>query len=172
MATTIQVVAAINSTFGIQNAELWATRLRMAGRIQSTQGVPAELPPHDIVKFILAVLIGFPAARKTELVETYGALRPEGGGDSFAETLERFLAAPEDVYAVAISHAETAAAMSFRAADRSTQTVTFRAAGVGRPPGLSRTSSIDADAWQRLVHLIRNPSPSRRPRRRRKSTTH
>src|SRR5438445_727150 len=127
MPTTAQTAVAINRNFGIANAEHWASKLRGAGFIQSSQGAALDLPEKDVVKILLGVMIGFAATKNPDLInEYYGLASPEG--DIFGEAVERFLAAPHDLYEMAISNAIPAAAISYRAADRSTQTAIYTGA--------------------------------------------
>jgi len=168
MPTTTETVRAINHAFRITNANLWTTRIRMAGLIQSTPGQPIPLPESEVALILISVLAGFSTARKPALATAYYNARPIDGGPSFGEALISFIREPHAVYSVTVANDRVLASITYRAADRSTQTLTF-ADGEIRAAPLNRASSISADTWVSLCAALNQPKPSRRHRRRNKS---
>jgi hypothetical protein len=169
MSTTAQTVAALNRHLSINNSALWASRLRAADLIQSTQGVAVDLPEQDIVKILLGVMIGFAATKNPELITEYFDLRsPEG--HRFGEAVQYYIGSPEDLFKLSVSNATPAGAITYRDTDRQVKTVTFVGPTVQRP-GFRRSTTISGDCWQGLAANLKTPSAPRRRRSRRRRNT-
>ncbi|MGV1856191.1 hypothetical protein [Rhizobium rhizogenes] len=150
MPTARQACAIIDGVLRLpENTTRWhADRLRAAGLVPSTQGVPEQLEPTHIAAILLAVLTS------SATVADYLDMRPIAGGPTFGETLAEFIARPHDLLDLRIDTVAPGAMLTYRDSDHGVRAITFEPAERQSRPAFDREVRIGPDVFINLAHAI------------------
>lgn len=162
MATSRQICEILDDVLRLppRTASWHAQRLRLAGLLPATQGIPEHISSEHVAAILIAIAVGSP------LVDDYLNLKPGTGGPTFGNVLAGFIEKPFDLLELQIDTLAPGASVTFRGPDRGVSTVAFYPA-VPRPrPAFDREVRIGPEIVIKLAAAIANAPEVRagRPR--------
>ena len=150
MATAKQACDILDNVMRLppRTAQWHASRLRMAGQLPATQGLPAQVTAADIAAVLIAVVTS------STMVDDYLGLRAGSGGPTFGKVLADFIDAPNDVFEIVIDTLAPGASATFRDADHGMQTIAFYPLEPKHRPAFERNVRLGPEIFIRLAAAI------------------
>lgn len=153
MATALQACQALDDVLRLPagTAEGAARRIRSAGLIASTQGVPAPISAEDIAAILVAVVTSSAvAADYLSMPPTFGARRV-----TFVEALARFINNPHELLELRIDATVPGAVLTYCSAEDSIWwTLMFEHDDTPARPAFQREIRIGPDVFTNLAAAL------------------
>lgn len=162
MATSRQVCEFLDEVLRLppRTAAWHAQRLRLAGLLPATQGLPEHISSEHVAAILIAIAVGSP------LVDDYFSMKSGSGGPTFGKVLAGFVDRPFELLELQIDSLTPAASVTFRGPDHGVQTIAFYPPSPKPRPAFDRDVRLGPEIFIRLQAAIANAPEVRagRPR--------
>ncbi|QJS27171.1 hypothetical protein [Rhizobium ruizarguesonis] len=150
MATSKQVCEILDDVMRLppRTASWHAQRLRLAGLLPATQGIPEHISSEHVAAIILAIVTS------STMVDDYLELKPGTGGPTFGKVLAGFVDKPFDLLDLQIDSLAPGASVTFRGPDNGVSTLTFYSPSPKPKPAFDRDVRLGPEVFIKLAAAI------------------